>query len=158
MQELWIEGGNASRAEIYAGTDAARAVFTRWRLPPEHCLRQVQALADGDAYGKRGVSAWLEAEREALAVTYEGRTLLPPGARLVLRAAPTIPPEHRPRTLAALRSLAHARARECLAHRQAARMATHPMDRARWLLALAYSRSMLRALQVDRHALARGHL
>ncbi|HMM87060.1 hypothetical protein [Azohydromonas sp.] len=81
---LWIVDSGASDDEIRRGVDAALEVFARWGLTPEHCARQMQALAEGDAYGERGIAAWREAEAAALAACCAGWVRIPAGAHLEL--------------------------------------------------------------------------
>jgi hypothetical protein len=82
---LWIDDSGAADAEIRRGIDAALAVFARWRLTPEHCARQVQALAEGDMYGERGVAAWREAEAAALGACCDGWVRVPGAAHLTIK-------------------------------------------------------------------------
>jgi hypothetical protein len=81
---LWVTGTPAGSAAVYHAACAAREVFRRWGLTPEHCQRQARAFEEGDDYGVRGLAAWQEAEREALALCHEGWEKPPDGARLQL--------------------------------------------------------------------------
>lgn len=84
--ELWIMDCRGARtADIERGIDAARDVFARWNLTPAHCDRQMQALAEGDAWGERGVAAWREAESAALRACCDGWQRIPEGAHLEYR-------------------------------------------------------------------------
>ena len=84
---LWIDDSGASDAEIRRGVAAALEVFDRLGLSADHCYRQVAALAEGDAYGERGVNAWREAEAAAIVACCAGWWRVPVAAHLVLECA-----------------------------------------------------------------------
>lgn len=64
-------------AAIQRAVEAAELVFARYRLTPEHCWQQVMAHQRCAAYcSLRGLKAWHDAERAALAICPEGRMVL----------------------------------------------------------------------------------
>lgn len=83
---IYIHDSGASTAEIERGIAAAHAVFVRYELTPEHCARQMQARAEGDAWGQRGVAAWAEAEAAALEACCLGWGRIPAAAHLEFAA------------------------------------------------------------------------
>lgn len=66
-KKLMFDGvGGATVDDLALAELKAKAVFNAWGLTIDHCWRQYAAWGDGDAYGERGVAAWLEAEKVAL--------------------------------------------------------------------------------------------
>ena len=75
----------ASEADRQRGIDAAEAVFSAANLTAEHCARQIEALAEGDDYGEKGVAAWKWAEAAAIEACCAGWVRIPASAYLELQ-------------------------------------------------------------------------
>lgn len=66
-KRLMFDGvGGATVFDLELAEMKAKAVFTQAGLTIDHCWRQYEAWGNGDDWGERGVTTWLEAEKVAL--------------------------------------------------------------------------------------------